>query len=90
MQKTYSASKVEVDSCNTITWETEWVWVAIGLVVGVLLMAVVIVFVKKQRGTKRKVEMDDASPSMKMPRQKRVSMPRRTRHFDIINKNHKD
>jgi len=40
----YGAGRLTVDSCTAITWRTEWLWTAIGLVAFGLLMAGLIVF----------------------------------------------
>ena len=87
MKKTYSASRVDVDSCTAINWTTEWLWVAIGLVVGVLFLAVAIMVIKKQGGRMRKGDMDDTAPIMGMEQEKQMTTSRSTRNFDIINEN---
>ena len=87
MRKAYSASRVEVDSCTAINWTTEWLWVAIGLVVGVAFLAVAIMFIKKQGGKMRKSDMDDTAPIMGMEQEKQIPTSRSTRNFDIINEN---
>jgi len=47
LRKSYGAKRVSVDSCNDITWQTDWVWVSVGLVAGVFLLSLGIMFSKK-------------------------------------------
>ena len=48
MRRDYEAGRVSVDTCNHIGWTTQWVWVSVGLVVGVLLLALIIMFTKRR------------------------------------------
>ena len=48
MRRDYEAGRVSVDTCNHIGWTTQWVWVSVGLVVGVLLLAMIIMFTKRR------------------------------------------
>ena len=58
MRKDYEAGRVSVDTCNHIGWATQWVWVSVGLVAGVLILAILIMFIKRRltRGTPRKLD----------------------------------
>ena len=47
-RRDYEAGRVSVDTCNHIGWTTQWVWVSVGLVVGVLLLAMIIMFTKRR------------------------------------------
>ena len=31
LKTSYEAKRVTVDSCNEISWSTEWVWISVGL-----------------------------------------------------------
>ena len=84
MKKAYSASRVDIDSCTAVNWTTEWLWVAIGLVVGVVFLAVAIMFIKKQAGRMRSSDTDDTSPIMGMEQDKKMPMSRSRSQFDII------
>lgn len=46
-KKEFEAKRVAVDNCNAITWSTDWVWLSIGLVGGVLLLTVSIMVGKR-------------------------------------------
>jgi len=82
MKTVYSASRVDIDSCTDITWTTEWVWVAVGLVVGVLCLAGAIMFIKKQ-GRYKRGHMDDMAPIMESEK-KPITTSRSNKAFEII------
>ena len=82
MKTVYSASRVDIDSCTDITWTTEWVWVAVGLVVGVLCLAGAIMFIKKQ-GRNKRGHMDDMAPIMESEK-KPITTSRSNKAFEII------
>ena len=58
MRRDYEAGRVSVDTCNHIGWTTQWVWVSVGLVAGVFLLAVLIMFIKRRltRGAPRQLD----------------------------------
>ena len=87
MKKSYSAMRVDVDSCTDINWTTEGLWVAIGLVVGPVLLVGAIIFSKKQGGRMRKNDMDDTTPIMYMETENQIPASRKARNFDIIDEN---
>jgi len=47
LKNEFDAKRVAVDNCNAITWSTDWVWLSIGLVGGVLLLTVAIMLGKR-------------------------------------------
>jgi len=78
----YGAGRLTVDSCTAITWKTEWVWVAVGLVLFAILMAGLILFCRgrfrrKTPGLLEDMDVADDEPQMAMPRNKQ--------HFEVIN-----
>merc|ERR550532_505050 len=58
MRRDYKAGRVSVDTCNHIGWTTQWVWVSVGLVAGVILLSILIMFTKRRltRGTPRRLD----------------------------------
>jgi len=84
MKKKYKAKRVDIDSCTEINWTTEWLWVAIGLVVGAVLLSGAIVFIKKQGGRLRKGDRDHLINEMEPEKPIPVS---RSNGWEIIDEN---
>ena len=61
MRRDYEAGRVSVDTCNHIGWTTQWVWVSVGLVVGVLLLALIIMFTKRRLTRRTPKTLDSVS-----------------------------
>ena len=61
MRRDYEAGRVSVDTCNHIGWTTQWVWVSVGLVVGVLLLAMIIMFTKRRLTRRTPKTLDSVS-----------------------------
>jgi len=75
LASSYGAGRLTVDSCTAVTWKTEWVWVAVGLVLFGILMAGLILFCRgrfRRRTPGLLEDMDpvDDEPPMTMPRNK--------------------
>jgi len=56
LRKEFGAKQVAVDGCNEISLRTEWIWVSVGLVGGVVLLSVCIMILKRQGGRTRNTE----------------------------------
>ena len=61
MRRDYEAGRVSVDTCNHIGWTTQWVWVSVGLVVGALLLAMIIMFTKRRLTRRTPKRLDSVS-----------------------------
>lgn len=48
LQREYDAGRVSVDKCSDIGWTTQWIWVSVGLVLGVVLLSLVIMLTKRK------------------------------------------
>ena len=82
MKTAYSAGRVDIDSCTEITWTTEWLWVAIGLVVGAILVALAIMFIKKYSGKFKRSANDDVGHLMENE-EKQETVIRSHKKFDF-------
>lgn len=47
LKTSYEAKRVTIDICNEISWSTEWVWISVGLVGGVVLLSLTIMALKR-------------------------------------------
>lgn len=56
LRREFGAKQVAVDGCNEISLKTEWIWVSVGLVGGVVLLSVCIMILKRQGGRTRNAE----------------------------------
>merc|ERR1719334_854033 len=82
MKTAYSAGRVDIDSCTEITWTTEWLWVAIGLVIGAILVALAIMFMKKYSGKFKRGANDDVGHLMENE-EKQETVIRSHKKFDF-------
>lgn len=82
LASSYGAGRLTVDSCTAITWKTEWVWVAVGLVLFGILMAGLVLFCRgrfrrRTPGLLEEMDIADDDPQL--------VMPRHNKNFEIIN-----
>merc|ERR1711874_68086 len=56
LKKEFGAKQVAVDGCNDINFKTEWIWVSVGLVGGVVVLSVCIMILKRRGGKARNAE----------------------------------
>jgi hypothetical protein len=79
----YSAARVTVDSCTAITWKTQWVWAALGLVAFGVLLAGLFVVCRGRLGRGRKQE--DEVELVKEEQEQYMARARSNKDFEVIN-----
>jgi len=63
LKKEFGAKQVAVDGCNDISLKTEWIWVSVGLVGGVLLLSLCIMILKRRGVRTRSAETVQSVPN---------------------------
>jgi len=84
LASSYSAGRLSVDSCTAITWQTEWVWVAIGLVLFGILMAGLILFCRGRFRRRTPGLLEDTDIADEEP-QLATNWKNKNNNFEIIN-----